>query len=416
MGKFIGERIIYLDAIAGISGDMFLGAMTDIAGQLDPNFDLGSLLAKISIDEYDLSVTRGKRASITGLKVDVHPRRQSESEHAEHGARHHRNLSDISEILRKSDISREVRERALSAFTLLAETEGRVHGISPEEVCFHEIGAVDSIVDIIGAMLIMESLGWPRLRSSPVNVGSGTVRCAHGILPVPAPAAALLLQGMEIYSAGEPVERTTPTGALLIRILVGSDGFRPLPCGRIMCIGTGLGGRDTPNLPNALRAILYEPSEIDEGKVRFARDEVSLLASNIDDMNPQDFGLVMERLLDGGALDVWCENILMKKGRPAVKLCCLTKRGDEERVAEIILKETTTIGVRVVETDRYTLWRNIEELHTSCGDVRFKSVSLDGKTLRCTPEYDDLLEIAREKNLPLHEIRKIILRDVRSNL
>jgi uncharacterized protein (TIGR00299 family) protein len=393
-----GEKIIYFDAAAGISGDMFLGAMTEIAQKINPNFDLRELLGKISVGGWELSLTRGVRAGISGIKVDV-------SAHEHHP---HRRLSHIRDILTSSDLSARTRELALHAFTLLAETEARVHGSTPEEIQFHEVGAIDSIVDIAGAMLMMEYLGWPRLLSSPVNVGSGTVKTAHGILPVPAPATAALLEGLKIFSAGEPMERTTPTGALLLKVLAGKDGFATLPEGSIVCTGTGLGGRDTPGLPNALRAILFDPAKKTDREERFIHDDPSLLEANIDDMNPQDCGLAMNRLLEAGALDVWFENILMKKGRPAVKLCCLVKNGDEDGIAEIMMRETTTIGVRITKTRRLSLARSIETRSTPCGEVRFKSVSLDGKILRSFPEYEDIQRIARERNMPLHDVRTSI--------
>jgi uncharacterized protein (TIGR00299 family) protein len=316
-------------------------------------------------------------------------------------------MTHIREILSRSAVSDHVREYAVRAFELLAEAEGKIHGISPEEVHFHEVGAVDSIADITGAMIMMEHLGWPRVMSSPVNVGSGTVKCAHGILPVPAPATAKLLEGLAIFSAGSPMERTTPTGALILRMLAGPDGFAPLPEGRIICSAFGLGGRDTPDMPNALRAILFEPSG-GEAAGRFVREEPSLLEANIDDMNTQDFALAMERLLEHGALDAWCENILMKKGRPAVKLCCLAKRGDEERMAEVMMRETTTIGVRIIGTKRLALERSVEKKTTPLGEVAYKSVVLDGEVLRSVPEYDDILAIARAKNLPIREVREAV--------
>jgi len=392
-------RIIFLDAGAGISGDMFLGAAADIASRLDPSFDLGRLLSGIAMEDWELSVTKGVRAGITGLKVDIH-------EHAHHDHHHpHRGLKDILEILSNSDISPAVRERAASAFTLLAEAEGKIHGIGPDEVHFHEVGAVDSIVDITGAMLVMEHLGWPEVISSPVNVGSGTVKCAHGILPVPAPATAELLKGLRIYSAGEPMERTTPTGALLARTLVGEGGFRPLPEGAIICSGFGLGGRDTPELPNVLRAILFEPAAKSSA---FIAENPSLLEANIDDMNTQDFALAMERLLEAGALDAWCENILMKKGRPAVKLCCLARSGEEERCAEIMMRETTTIGVRIIGTRRLSLERRVERRATPLGEVAFKSVYLGGREIRSVPEYEDVLGIARGKKMTIRGVREAI--------
>ncbi|MDR1509061.1 MAG: nickel pincer cofactor biosynthesis protein LarC [Synergistaceae bacterium] len=392
----IGGKIIYLDANAGISGDMFLGAMTDMAVRLDPDFDLKALMAKISLAEWELSVTRSSRAGIAGLKVDVRT-------HEHHP---HRHLSHILDILAQSRVSQASRERAAEAFTLLAAAEAEIHGTTPEEVHFHEVGAVDSIVDIVGAMLMMEYFGWPELLSSPVNVGSGAVKTEHGILPVPAPATAALLKGLEIFSAGEPMERTTPTGALLLRVLVGADGFRPLPRGSIICTGTGLGGKDTPELPNALRAILLDTGERNGG--RFIIEEPSMIETNIDDMNPQDFALVMERMLSAGALDAWCENILMKKGRPAVKLCCLAKRGEETRLAEVMMRETTTIGVRIIGTRRMSLARSEVIRATPIGEVTFKSVTLDGRVLRSVPEYEDVLRLAREKNLSAYDVRNAV--------
>jgi uncharacterized protein (TIGR00299 family) protein len=389
-------KVIYLDAYAGISGDMFLGAMADMASRLDPDFDLRASMSEIALAGWELSVTREVRAGIAGLKVGV----RSGEHHP------HRHLSDILDILERSGISQKVREKSAEAFTVLAEAEAEVHGIGREEVHFHEVGALDSIVDIVGAMLMMERFGWPKLFSSPVNVGSGTVKTEHGILPVPAPAAAVLLQGMNIYSAGEPMERTTPTGALLLRVLAGEDAFVSLPAGTLICAGIGLGSRDTPELPNALRVVLLDPETAGGG--RFVLEEPSLLETNIDDMNPQDFALAMERILSAGALDVWCENILMKKGRPAVKLCCLVKSGDEMRIAEVMMRETTTIGVRVVGTKRFSLERSVEKRATPVGEAVFKNAVLDGKVLRSVPEYEDILRLARENDLSAYDVRNAV--------
>jgi uncharacterized protein (TIGR00299 family) protein len=383
---------------------MFLGAMTDIARKIDPEFDLSSLLGKISIDGYEVGVTSGKRAGVAGLKVDVRDL---------HHHHHHRHLSHIREILNASDISSEVRGRAVSAFTMLAEAEALVHSSSVEEVHFHEVGAVDSIVDITGAMLLMEWFGWPLVLSSPVNVGSGTVECAHGTLPVPAPATANLLQDLRIYSAGEPMERTTPTGALLLRVLAGAEGFRDIPPCRVVCSGVGLGGRDTPGLPNVLRAMLLDPEEEPGTSDRFARDEPSLIEANIDDMNPQDFAMVEARLLACGALDVWRESILMKKGRMAVKLCCLVGAGDAEKFAEIILRGTTTLGVRIAPTRRIMLDRRSDTVMTPLGNVRVKSAILDGRTLRRIPEFDDIASIAEDKGLSPSEVRRMVTGEIK---
>ena len=397
------KKIIYLDAYSGISGDMFLGAMADIAIQQDSAFDLAALLKKIALDGYQVDVLREKRAGIGGVRARV----TADDHHA------HRHLSDIREIMEKSDLSEEVRSRANEAFYLLAEAEAKVHSTTPEEIHFHEVGAVDSIVDITGAMLMMEHLGWPHVLSSPVNVGSGTVKCAHGVLPVPAPATSELLKGMTVFSKGEPMERTTPTGALLLRVLAGEKGFRELPEGRIVQIGIGLGTADTKELPNILRASLFEPTEAYNSDVLGSGSDVpTLIETNIDDMNPQDFASVMEKLLAEGALDVWCENILMKKSRSAVKLCCLSESADTDRLVGIIMRDTTTLGVRITRPRRQTMERIIKNVHTSLGVVRVKQAWLNGKLVRTVPEHEDLLAIAKEKDMPIIDVRSTVLKEI----
>jgi uncharacterized protein (TIGR00299 family) protein len=270
---------------------------------------------------------------------------------------------------------------------------------------------VDSIVDITGAMLLMEHLGWPEIISSPVNVGSGTVECAHGVMPIPTPATTELLKGMKIFSAGDPVERTTPTGALLLRVLVGENGFRNLPEGVIMCAGIGLGSKDTRDIPNIIRATLFDAGGGASSR-SFERDETLVIESNIDDMNPQDFSSVTEKLMASGALDVWRENILMKKNRQAVKLCCLCREEDAERFAMIMIRETTTLGVRISKVRRLFLSRSEQEVATSLGSIRLKKASFDGQIIRQIPEYEDLLRLSREKNIPLPELRRTIDKEI----
>ncbi|MDR1020108.1 MAG: nickel pincer cofactor biosynthesis protein LarC [Synergistaceae bacterium] len=401
------RKILYLNGAAGISGDMFLGALSDVAASLDRDFSLTGLIKKTGLFESvhaELSVRKEARGGITGVKVDV----TDLGGHGDHGHRH-RNLSDILELLEGCRLPPAVRDMSALAFTLLAEAEAGVHGVTPEEIHFHEVGAADSVADIAGAMLLMDCLGWPEVISSPVNVGSGTVKCAHGVLPVPAPATALLLKGMKIFSSGVPIERTTPTGALLLRTLAGENAFRDLPAGRVLCVGAGLGSKDTPDIPNALEVMLIEPDGTGPG--RFLRDEPSLVEANIDDMNPQDFAHVADKMLEQGALDVWRENILMKKGRLAVKLCCLCKSCDADRFAEAMLTHTTTLGARVTRTRRLFFDRETEEIMTSLGPVRVKSAILDGQAFKKNPEYDDMLKIASEKDLPLWSVRKTVERE-----
>jgi uncharacterized protein (TIGR00299 family) protein len=315
-------------------------------------------------------------------------------------------------ILEISDIPEDVREKSIEAFTILANAEARVHSSTVEEIHFHEVGAVDSIIDITGAMLVMGRLGWPRVLSSPVNVGSGVVECAHGVLPVPAPATAELLEGLEIFSSGEPMERTTPTGALLLKLLVGRDGFQDIPAGRVVCSGAGLGSRDTKSLPNVLRAILIEPVADENPVARFEYDEPILIETNIDDMNPQDFSMTEDRLFADGALDVWRENILMKKGRQATKLCCLVRAGDAEKFAERIMRETTTLGVRITKKRRIMLERKFGTAETSLGNIGIKSAVLDGRVIRTIPEYDEIAALAKKLSLSPSEVRRIVEGDI----
>jgi uncharacterized protein (TIGR00299 family) protein len=410
------RKILYINCAAGISGDMFLGALAEIASSLDDDFSLERLFKKIGLfetGEAAIAIKKESRGGIAGIKVDVtapeHPHDHAHGAHHGHCEGRNRNLGSILEMLERSDLPPEARDKSALAFRLLAEAEARVHGVTPEEIHFHEVGAADSITDIVGAMLLMDHLMWPEVISSPVNVGSGTVKCAHGILPVPAPATVELLKGMKIFSSGVPIERTTPTGALLLRTLADEEGFRDLPAGRLLCAGSGLGSKDTPDIPNALTVMLIEPDGSETG--RFCRDEPSLVEANIDDMNPQDFARAADKLMEQGALDVWRENILMKKGRLAVKLCCLCRSQDADSFAETMLTETTTLGARITKNRRLFFKRQMSEAKTSLGTIRVKNALLDGKPFKKIPEYDDILKAADENGLPLWAARKTIERE-----
>ena len=375
---------LYLDCSSGISGDMFLGALLEL---LPLDFDLTGTLSAIAIKGYYVEVAREKRGGMAGTKVRV---RSDEHEH--------RHLSDILEILKGSALSDQVRGFAEKAFSLLAEAEARVHGTTVEEIHFHEVGAVDSIIDVVGACLLLEQLGWPRVIASAVNIGSGTVECAHGVMPVPAPATAELLKGIPVRVLGEPMERTTPTGAVLLRVF--AQEYGNIPDGMIRSIGVGLGERDS-DLPNILRVILLEKES-----ALVERDACLLLEANLDDMNPQDCPPLMEILLEAGARDVWFQPIYMKKGRPAQLLACLAHPEDERKLTELILRHSTTLGVRC--SPRYhrgLLERSIEEISTSWGMVRVKSAYMGNEVLRCVPEFEDLKRISKERNIPLPTLR-----------
>ena len=331
--------MIYVDCSAGIAGDMFLAALLEMTDGFD---HLRSELAKISLKGYSLDLFRDKRGGISGLRFDV----VSEEGHV------HRHLADIKEMLLESTLSDEVKKMTVMAFSLLAEAEGKVHGEPADHVHFHEVGAVDSIIDMTGAMIMLEYLGWPEVVFSPLNVGSGTVKCAHGVLPVPAPATLELLKDISVYSMGDPMERVTPTGAVLVKSLGGRISAG-MPHGKIVSTGIGLGSRDGA-LPNILRATLLKRSDV------FLYDRGVELSANIDDMFPQDLAYLMEKLFDAGALDVWFESIQMKKNRPAVKVCTLCRECDSELLQEMILRRVLPFGVRKIYVERSILARSTD--------------------------------------------------------
>ena len=408
-----------MDCFAGIAGDMFIGALLNLVP--DPEI-LKREIRKIhalDADEYGLTIEHITRKGIAGMNFDVRMKRGHEDEHShahihahehEHGHEHdhhHRNLHDIEAMITGSDLSQRVKRETLRAFSMLADAEAHVHGTTPDKIHFHEVGAVDSIIDIAGAFVLMEALEWPRVICSPVNVGSGMVECAHGILPVPAPAAEYLLRGIPVYSAGSPMERTTPTGALLVKCL--ADGFGSMPPGKITASGFGFGNHESDDMPNALRAMVLETSGEIGGLVR---ESVTLIECNIDDMNPQDYGLVCMKMFEAGCLDAWTENISMKKGRPGIKLCCLSRPDDAVKLSRMILTHTTSQGVRLKEYDRLRLEWHIEESETSLGRVRVKVTELDGEILRRVPEYEDVKALAVKHDMPLWEMRNIILREI----
>lgn len=413
-------KTLYLDCFAGIAGDMFLGAMLDLG--LDKKAFLKTMEGIVLFPEgarhhhhggrshdhnhdhdhhhpedqnLKISIEPGSKGGISGTKVTVH----NLEDHP------HRGLSDVLAIVEASPLSPFVKEKSAAAFRLLAEAEASVHGTTPEEVHFHEVGAIDSIADIIGAFVLVEMAGVERIVSSPLNVGSGTVLCAHGLLPVPAPATLALLEGIPVYAEGSPMERVTPTGALLVKCL--ADDFGPLPAGRVTASGRGPGDRDG-DIPNLVRVVLTETEEEGAEDV-FRRDRGVVLETNIDDMNPQYYAPIMERLFAEGALDVWATPIIMKKGRPAVTLSCLCLPEKEEALAEIILRETTTLGLRKYGVDRLKTDHEIVERDTAWGPVRFKIARLGGKTLRANPEFEDVRRLSEENSIPMPEMRERLL-------
>ena len=390
-------RTLYLDCFAGIAGDMLIGALLGLLPDPERFRSEMRKLTLLSEDDYELVIEKGTKNDIAGTNFDVRT-------HEHHP---HRGLHEIEEIVGGSALSDRVRRESLRAFALLAEAEAQVHGTTPDEIHFHEVGAIDSIVDIVGAFVLMELLDWPRVLCSPLNVGSGTVACAHGVLPVPAPATALLLRGLPIFSQGAPMERTTPTGALLARSL--ASAFCSVPEGHIVASSYGLGNRSSEDMPNVLRVLMMEAGREEDGVVH---ERLTLLECNIDDMNPQDFEPVSERLFAAGALDVWTEPIYMKKGRPAVRFCCLAEPERVQPLTLTMLRETTSQGVRRIPVDRARLSFRIDRLSTPLGELNVKTALLGNAPLRRTPEYEDLKRLSAEHGLPMAEIRRRVAREL----
>lgn len=390
-------RILYYDCFSGISGDMNLGAMID-AG-VDPQYLL-SELSKLNVDdEFKLLINKDSRKGINGTKVDVILKHTHEDEHYIH---HHRNLKDIEKIINNSNITDKSKELSLKIFMEVAKAEAKVHGKSIDEVHFHEVGAIDSIIDIVGAAICFEYLRIDKIMSSTVEVGSGFVKCAHGILPVPAPATAEILKNIPIKSGGIPYEATTPTGAAILSAVV--TEFTDNKTLNITKIAYGIGTKDEGNIPNVLRVFICEGENKLEASLELKKGNASILECNIDDMNPEFYSYVINKLLENGADDAFMTPIIMKKGRPAVMLSVLTKEETLEALEKIIFIETTTLGIRKYNVSKEMLIRKEEKIMTNFGEVNVKRAFLNGCQLKCKAEYEDCVKIATEQNLPLHEV------------
>ena len=380
----------YLDCFSGISGDMFVGALLDVGLPLERLF---ADLKKIPLGFYEFKRTRALRGHLVGTRVEIRVPGKQPS----------RKLRDIEALIRDSELSAGVKERALEVFSRLAEAEGKLHNMPPEQVHFHEVGAVDAILDIVGACIGLEFLEISQLTCSPVNVGSGCVAAAHGSLPVPAPASLELLKDLPIYSSGVDGELVTPTGAALISTL--ATGFGPIPPMRVERIGYGAGAREIPGHPNLARLLLGESAEPVRVRDGAPGDEVvSVIEANVDDMSPQLYGYFIDQALAAGALDVTCTPIQMKKDRPGILLSvlCTPEKGDA--LAQMLFEQTTTIGVRIYEARRKILERELVSIQTPYGKVKVKVAKRDGKVLNVAPEYDDCQRLASEKGVPLKQV------------
>ncbi|MGP8270507.1 MAG: nickel pincer cofactor biosynthesis protein LarC [Terracidiphilus sp.] len=408
-------RIGYLECFSGISGDMLLGALVD-AGV--PFARLEETAAALGVGAR-LEMRKVSRGGLAATKVDVLTSEQSASEpvhshegheehthhshaheeHTHHAHAPHRPLSAILKIIRSAPLAEAVKERSIRAFQLLGEAEAAIHSISIENVHFHEVGGVDTIVDIVCAAVGAESLGVDRWLASPLNVGSGTVECQHGTLPVAAPATLALLVDAPVYSAGAPMERVTPTGAVLLRML--DVRYQPLPPMRVKASGYGAGGRETPGEPNLLRLLVGEQEDVPADQA----GSVAVIETVIDDSSPQLLGYVSDLLLAAGAWDVYRASVQMKKGRTGVLMTVLCRPDLVPALEDLLFRETTTIGLRWRLENKRSLAREFKKVHTEWGEVTIKIARWpNGAVANASPEYEDCRKIAAEHSVPLKQV------------
>lgn len=444
-------KTLYLDLLSGISGDMFVGALIDLGVDFK---HLESQLQLLHLDGYHLHCGRGQKSQISGVKFDVHisavsapgnhahehthsdgtshahphdhghdphhthdhPHHHSPA-HDDHGHAHthahahapvkpvphlaHRTFADIRRVITESALSDWVKSKALAVFQRIADAEGRIHGVPPAEVHFHEVGAVDSIVDIVGACVALEQLGKPRVLASPVVDGTGWIHCAHGRFPVPAPATLAILAAREIpiSQCDEPHEMVTPTGAALLAEF--AESFGPMNDLRAIAVGYGLGTRDLKTRPNLLRVLLAQPGSDSSHHRDWEIDTIVKLEANIDDATPEILGHFLQRAMHAGALDVCHAPIQMKKNRPGIMLTVLCRPEQTDQFAQLILTETTAFGLRIHEHQRRKLKREIVAVSTPFGEVQVKLGRLNGRVVQAAPEYDSACAIADQHKIPL---------------
>jgi pyridinium-3,5-bisthiocarboxylic acid mononucleotide nickel chelatase len=382
--------MLYLDCFSGASGDMILGALIDLGLPVEA---LKGALGSLAIEYGDISAERVSRAGVSATKFQLHER----DAEALGGAHKHHHLKHIVAAIRRSALKPEGQEKAVNLFERLAEAEAAIHDTPIEKVHLHEVGALDSIIDIVGAVYGFDWFGIEDVVSSPLNVGGGMVRCAHGDFPVPAPATARLLTDVPIYGNGTS-ELVTPTGALLVTGYARS--FGPLPAMRLEKTGYGAGDRDPKDTPNVLRILRGARADVSGGDERIVK-----LESEIDDMNPQFFGPLMDGLLAAGALDVFYTPVQMKKGRPGTLVTIIAPPARRQALTDLLFRESTTIGVRYEEMSRTRLDRAVETVETPYGPVRFKIARRDGQELNAAPEFDDCARIAAERGVPIKAVQ-----------
>lgn len=403
-------KILYYDCFAGISGDMNLGALIDLG--VDLNY-LKKELKKLPVHGYEIKAGKDLRKGISGTRLEViidndHQVKPHHGHHhhgSEHHHHHHNSYKDIRNMIETSELSASVKDMSLAIFGKVAEAEAKIHNKALDDVHFHEVGAVDSIVDIVGAAICLDYLAPDKIMCSTVELGGGMVHCAHGMYPVPAPATAEIVKNIPVRKGTVDYEATTPTGAAILAALV--NEFSDKADFRIFKTGYGIGFKDGI-IPNVMRVHLCETA---------ADNETTTIPSfiiecNIDDMNPELYDYIIDSLFSAGAKDVFITPIIMKKSRPAVKLSILCTPEDESQVNEVLFRETSTIGVRRYIVDKTMLDRKIEQVSTRFGEVRVKSAFYQGVCIKSKPEYDDCIQIARTHQIPIskvyHEVEKAL--------
>jgi pyridinium-3,5-bisthiocarboxylic acid mononucleotide nickel chelatase len=380
-------KIAYFDCFSGISGDMVLGALLDLGVPLEA---LLEELGKLPVEGYTISARKERRGAISGTRILI-----------EIGEQPHRHYEDIQNLIRSSGLSERIKEKSLAIFDRIAKAEARVHQVPLSHVHFHEVGALDSILDIVGAVIALEYLGIDRIEASALPLGGGVVKTHHGILPVPAPATVLLLEGLPVYDNGIKRELVTPTGAAILATL--SSSFGPVPHMTLASTGYGAGSNPASDPPNLLRVMVGTACDTYQSR------RLLLVESNIDDMNPEFYNYVLERLFDLGVLDVGFVPIQMKKNRPGVLLRVLLDPALKADVLDLLFKETTTLGVRIQEVDRVELPREVKSIETPYGPCRVKVAVVAEGVERVVPEYEDCRHIAERHHVPLRKVYEEVL-------
>jgi uncharacterized protein (TIGR00299 family) protein len=386
--------IAYFDCFSGISGDMILGAFLDLGFPLS---ELTASLASLKIPKYTLEALPEKRMNLKGIRLRINMKQPGKDE---------KTFKEIRTVIEGSKLNKDVKEKSIEIFSCLAKAEAFIHRKRIDHVHFHEIGAADSIIDIVGSVLVIHYFNIREIVSSPLPLGNGFIQCGHGTLPLPAPATLEILKTIPVYGIGKPIETVTPTGAAIIATL--AQSFGSLPPVTIEKVGYGVGERKDNEVPNLLRVILGRKEK------RVFWEQVVVIETNIDNMNPEIYEYLMEVLFKRGALDVALIPVQMKKNRPGILLKVIARENDKIELIETIFNETTTLGVRVNTVDRYTLSRKTNVVETPWGKVRIKIIEEPDGRIVTSPEFEDCKKIARAKNIPLKQILLTISKIIKS--